>query len=134
MITLTPPNAFKRLVGPIFDIIAKCIEDDHFQVAERALFLWNNDYVVSMIAQNKETVLPIIFSALENNSRNHWNSAVHGLTCNVRKMFIDMDKGLWDRCLAEYEETMSGKQEKEANRLKSWERLEEQAKKNYNEG
>ena len=59
---------------------------------------------------------------------------MHGLTCNVRKMFIDMDKGLWDRCLAEYEETMSGKQEKEANRLKSWERLEEQAKKNYNEG
>ena len=84
-----------------------------------------------MIAQNRQTVLPIIFSALESNSRNHWNSAVHGLTCNVRKMFIDMDKALWDKCLEQYEQDMSAKQEKEANRLKAWERLEQEAKRNY---
>ena len=134
ILEFTQSTEFRKVMKTMFTVLGRCLRSSHFQVAERALFLWNNDYVVSMIAQNKETVLPIIFSALENNSRNHWNSAVHGLTCNVRKMFIDMDKGLWDRCLAEYEETMSGKQEKEANRLKSWERLEEQAKKNYNEG
>ena len=66
-------------------------------------------------------------------TRNHWNSAVHGLTCNVRKMFIDMDKALWDKCLSEYEETMAGQQDKEAQRLKSWERLEALAKQNYKE-
>jgi serine/threonine-protein phosphatase 2A regulatory subunit B' len=33
-------------------------------------------------------VLPIVFGALEENAANHWNPAVHGLTCNVRKMFM----------------------------------------------
>lgn len=32
-------------------------------------------------------VLPVVFGALEENANSHWNPAVHGLTCNVRKMF-----------------------------------------------
>jgi hypothetical protein len=35
-----------------------------------------------------QAVLPIVFGALEENAANHWNPAVHGLTCNVRKMFM----------------------------------------------
>ena len=56
-------------------------------LAERALFLWNNDYIVSLVAQNRHAVLPIVFAALDRNVQAHWNAAVHGLTCNVRKMF-----------------------------------------------
>ena len=133
ILEFTQSTEFRKVMKTMFTVLGRCLKSSHFQVAERALFLWNNDYVVSMIAQNKETVLPIIFSALESNSRNHWNSAVHGLTCNVRKMFIDMDKALWDKCLSEYEETMAGQQDKEAQRLKSWERLEALAKQNYKE-
>lgn len=48
------------------------------QVAERALFLWNNDYIVSLVAQNRSVVLPIVFGALDRNAHNHWNAAVHG--------------------------------------------------------
>jgi serine/threonine-protein phosphatase 2A regulatory subunit B' len=57
------------------------------QVAERSLFLWNNEYIVNMVAQYRSQVLPIVFGALEENAANHWNPAVHGLTCNVRRMF-----------------------------------------------
>merc|ERR1712216_38233 len=89
ILEFTQSTEFRKVMKTMFTVLGRCLKSSHFQVAERALFLWNNDYVVSMIAQNKETVLPIIFSALESNSRNHWNSAVHGLTCNVRKMFID---------------------------------------------
>ena len=49
------------------------------QVAERALFLWNNDYIVSLVAQNRAAILPLIFSPLERNARNHWNQ-VGGVT------------------------------------------------------
>ena len=131
ILEFTQSSEFQKVMKTMFSVLGRCLRSSHFQVAERALFLWNNDYVVSMIAQNRQTVLPIIFSALESNSRNHWNSAVHGLTCNVRKMFIDMDKALWDKCLADYEEVMSGKQEKEEKRRKAWERLEAEAKRNY---
>jgi hypothetical protein len=57
-------------------------------VAERSLFLWNHEYIITLVAQYRQAVLPIVFGALEENANNHWNPAVHGLTCNVRKMFM----------------------------------------------
>lgn len=74
------------------------------QVAERALFLWNNDHIVSLIAQNRVVIFPIIFEALERNIQSHWNQAVHGLTANVRKMFLDMDSELFEECQQQYME------------------------------
>ena len=48
------------------------------QVAERTLFLWNNDYIVKHINFNREKLFSIISGALYTNSKNHWNSTVHG--------------------------------------------------------
>ena len=49
----------------------------HPQVAERSLFLWNNEYIVQLVAQHRETVLPLVIGALEHNAKHHWNPAVH---------------------------------------------------------
>ncbi|CAA2960214.1 serine threonine phosphatase 2A 57 kDa regulatory subunit B beta isoform-like [Olea europaea subsp. europaea] len=35
------------------------------QVAERALFWWNNAHIVNLIAENRHVILPIIFDSLE---------------------------------------------------------------------
>ena len=43
-------------------------------------------------------MLPLVFEALYTNSRSHWNSTVHGLTCNVVKLFMEMDAKLFDEC------------------------------------
>lgn len=72
-------------------------------MAERSLFLWNNEYIVSLVAQQRQNILPVVFAALEQNARSHWNPAVHGLTCNVRKMFQDMDEQLWEHCRQQYQ-------------------------------
>ena len=74
------------------------------KVAERALFLWNNDHIVSLVNQNRVTILPIIFPAIEKNAKSHWNQAVHGLTLNARKMFSDMDQELFDECKRRFED------------------------------
>ncbi|GFS45724.1 protein phosphatase 2A regulatory B subunit family protein [Actinidia rufa] len=72
------------------------------QVAERALFLWNNEHIVNLIAQNRYVILPIIFEALQKNIHSHWNQAVSGLTVNVRKVFLDMDAELFEDCQRQY--------------------------------
>lgn len=74
------------------------------QVAERSLFLWNNDYIVTLVAQHRHVILPVVFNALESNARSHWNPAVHGLTSNVKKVFQDMDMVLWRECEAHYQQ------------------------------
>ena len=71
-------------------------------MAERSLFLWNNEYIVSLVAQHRQTILPLIFTALENNVA-HWNPAVTGLTNNVRKMFQEMDEELYEECKRQHD-------------------------------
>ena len=44
---------FARVVEPLFKQIARCLTSSHFQVAERSLFLWNNEYIVQQVAQHR---------------------------------------------------------------------------------
>ena len=43
------------------------------QVAERALYFWNNEYFCNLISDNVEVILPIMFQPLYENSKGHWN-------------------------------------------------------------
>ncbi|OAY66310.1 Serine/threonine protein phosphatase 2A 57 kDa regulatory subunit B' beta isoform, partial [Ananas comosus] len=120
----TQPAEFHKCMVPLFKQIARCLNSSHFQVAERALFLWNNDHIVSLIAQNRSVIFPIIFEALEKNIRSHWNQAVHGLTANVRKMFLDMDSELFEECQRQFLEKEAKAKEVEEQRELAWRRLE----------
>lgn len=120
----TQPAEFQRCMVPLFRQIGRCLNSSHFQVAERALFLWNNDHVVNLITQNQAIILPLIFTSLEKNTRNHWNQAVHSLTLNVRKMFMEMDQQLFQECKQRFEEDEAKEHLVQKRREVIWQRLE----------
>lgn len=120
----TQPAEFQRCMVPLFRQIGRCLNSSHFQVAERALFLWNNDHVVNLVTQNRAVILPLIFSAIEKNSRSHWNQAVHSLTLNARKMFLEMDQELFYECKSKFEEEEAQAQAVQERRERIWQRLE----------
>jgi len=123
---------FGKLAPSLFKRIATCVSSPHFQVAERALFLWNNEYIVSLIASHRKIVLPIVFEALYLNSRQHWNSTVHGLTCNVVKLFMEMDADLFDSTSRDYRELTEKREELTKRDEGRWQKLDEAAKSNSN--
>merc|ERR1712216_16507 len=127
VLELTQPQEFTKTMIPLFQQISRCINSSHFQVAERALFLWNNDYIVNLVAQNRHVLLPVCFGAFERNARSHWNAAVGGLTVNVRKMLMEMDQQLFEECQKKWEEEESTAEEVEANREQYWRKVEELA-------
>lgn len=96
-------------------------------MAERALFLWNNDHIENLIKQNRKVILPIIFPALERNSKNHWSQAVQSLTLNVRKIFLDTDPELFEECLIKFQEEEAREQETKMKHELIWKRLEDMA-------
>jgi serine/threonine-protein phosphatase 2A regulatory subunit B' len=96
----------------------------HLQVAERSLFLWNNEYIVNLVAQHRHQLLPIVLPALEENTSNHWNPAVHGLTVNVRKMFQELDEQLYEECKRKYEEERQQQQQQIETRDRKWQALQ----------
>ena len=97
------PVEFVKVMHPLFKQIGRCISSPHFQVrescchcllnfhvlhlvsflpcyprlilqvAERALYYWSNDYIMSLIGDNCETLFPIILPALYKHSKAHWN-------------------------------------------------------------
>jgi serine/threonine-protein phosphatase 2A regulatory subunit B' len=64
---------FKKVMIPMFHQLARCVSSPHFQVAERALYFWNNECVMSLVSENIQTILPIMLPCLHKNSKNHWN-------------------------------------------------------------
>ena len=43
------------------------------QVAERALYFWNNENVLALFEENSTVVMPILFDSLYGISKQHWN-------------------------------------------------------------
>lgn len=73
ILDVTDPKEFRKIQVALFMQLARCINSQHFQVAERALLYWNNEYVVNLMSDNLAIILPIVFPALYNNCRSHWN-------------------------------------------------------------
>lgn len=73
ILDIVDPQEFSKIQIPLFRQMARCISSLHFQVAERALHLWNNEYIVNLMAENVDTILPIVFPSLYRNSKSHWN-------------------------------------------------------------
>eukprot|EP00427_Karlodinium_veneficum_P041655 CAMPEP_0169265540 /NCGR_PEP_ID=MMETSP1016-20121227/45831_1 /TAXON_ID=342587 /ORGANISM="Karlodinium micrum, Strain CCMP2283" /LENGTH=392 /DNA_ID=CAMNT_0009349211 /DNA_START=194 /DNA_END=1372 /DNA_ORIENTATION=- len=121
---LTQPPEFHKMQVPLFRRIAQCITCPHFQVAERTLFLWNNDYIVKLINQNRQQLFPILIGALYNNSKQHWNSAVHGLTFNVLKLLMEADPQLFDECSAKHRQEQEESDRLIEQREMKWAKLE----------
>ncbi|KAL8508735.1 hypothetical protein ACS0TY_016092 [Phlomoides rotata] len=114
---------FQSCLVPLFTQIARSINSPHFQVAERALYLWNSDNFIGLISQNIDVILPIIYEALEKNVESHWNQAVQGLTFNVRTMFAEMYGELFAECGSKYAEAKAGSRAVEQRRQLMWQRL-----------
>ena len=73
------------------------------QVAERALYFWNNEYIVSLMSENVRQVLPIMFPALYR-TKQHWNKTIHGLIYNALKLFMEMNQKLFDELSSKYKD------------------------------
>lgn len=96
------PAEFQKVMGPLFRQLAKCVSSPHFQVAERALYYWNNEYIMTLMSDNVAAILPIMFPSLYRNAKTHWNKTIHGLIYNAQKLFMEMNQVLFDECVKNY--------------------------------
>lgn len=114
------PTQFTKIQEQLFKQIAKCVSSPHFQVsqahpflillihrsfeqvAERALYFWNNEYILSLIEENSAVIMPIMFPALYRISKEHWNQTIIALVFNVLKTFMEVNSKLFDELTASY--------------------------------
>uniref|UniRef100_A0A8C2HEG0 Serine/threonine protein phosphatase 2A regulatory subunit n=1 Tax=Cyprinus carpio TaxID=7962 RepID=A0A8C2HEG0_CYPCA len=119
------PTQFVKIQELLFKQIARCVSSPHFQVAERALYYWNNEYIMSLIEENSSVILPIMFASLYRISKEHWNPAISALIYNVLKAFMEMNSALFDELAANYKSDRQKERKKDKERDDLWRKLEE---------
>ncbi|KAH8758702.1 protein phosphatase 2A regulatory B subunit [Hyaloscypha finlandica] len=122
------PAEFAKVQEPLFHQLAKSVASPHFQVAERALYFWNNEYFCNLVSDNVEIILPIMFAPLYENSKGHWNRTIHGMVYNAMKLFMEINPQLFDDCSHDYTENQNNAEAREQARESKWKALAEQAK------
>ncbi|XP_048486298.1 serine/threonine-protein phosphatase 2A 56 kDa regulatory subunit gamma isoform isoform X1 [Plutella xylostella] len=127
VLDVVEPAEFQKVMQPLFRQLAQCVSSPHFQVAERALYYWNNEYIMSLISDNAAVILPIMFPALYRNTKSHWNKTIHGLVYNALKVFMEMNQKLFDECTQQYKQEKHKERERQHQREELWRRLEQQA-------
>jgi serine/threonine-protein phosphatase 2A regulatory subunit B' len=130
ILDIIEPTEFQKIEAPLFQQIARCVSSPHFQVAERALYYWNNEYIVNLIGENSQVILPIIFASLYRNSKTHWNRTIHGLVYNALKLFMEISPKLFDDCTNKYKQARQIERKKQKDRDDAWTRMEQLATSN----
>jgi len=128
------PAEFAKVQEPLFHQLAKSVASPHFQVAERALYFWNNEYFCNLVSDNVEIILPIMFAPLYENSKGHWNRTIHGMVYNAMKLFMEINPQLFDDCSHDYTEHQNNAEAREKAREDKWKALAEQAKRSKANG
>lgn len=124
-------NEFNKIMVPLFSQLARCINSQHFQVAERALYYWNNEYIVNLMGERIAVILPIVFPALYQNSKRHWNRTIHGMVYNALKLFMEINPEVFDEVQHSYRRQRKAEYERSCQRYDEWMVLREQALVNY---
>ncbi|KZT09424.1 protein phosphatase PP2A0 B subunit gamma isoform [Laetiporus sulphureus 93-53] len=124
------PAEFQKIQVPLFQQLARCINSQHFQVAERALMYWNNEYIVNLMSDNLSVILPIVFPALYTNSRSHWNRTIHAMVYNALKLFMEINPDLFDEAMQQYKQHKLEERQHAVERFDEWQKLREKALKN----
>jgi len=83
------------LIAPIFGQIARCIESPNYTVGERALTMWNSDFIRWLCAELRDRIFPIVAPSLLRNVGYHWSENVRSLSDDVQDVFKDIDPVLW---------------------------------------
>ncbi|KAK7731711.1 serine/threonine-protein phosphatase 2A 56 kDa regulatory subunit delta isoform [Cytospora paraplurivora] len=128
------PAEFAKVQEPLFHQLAKSVASPHFQVAERALYFWNNEYFCNLVSDNVEIILPIMFAPLYENSKGHWNRTIHGMVYNAMKLFMEINPQLFDDCSQEYTEQQNSAPAREKQRERKWAAIQEMAQQRKSNG
>ncbi|XP_039024514.1 serine/threonine protein phosphatase 2A 57 kDa regulatory subunit B' beta isoform-like [Hibiscus syriacus] len=123
------PDQYRTLAVPLCSRITRCLKSCNSQVAERALYVWNNEQFVKMASAAMEEVFPVVVQGMESNLKMHWSKSVKQLTENVKSMLEEMDPTLYEKCLREIDCRESEARREQIRRQQRWTEIEMAASK-----
>lgn len=132
ILDIIEPAEFQKIMVVLFRQITRCLRSNQFQVAERVLYFWNNEYILSLINDNVQTILPIVFPALHIDPNAHWNRTIHGLIYNALKLSTEMNQKLFHELVQQHNIQLKKAAVLQEDLDRKWQRIKEMADENAN--
>lgn len=120
----------------LFSHLARCVSSDHFQVAERALFLWNNQTLSAngcLSFAFADKALPLLYSSLSHNVEEelqtetatvHWNSTVATLSERVLTLYKQgLSESNYSALIDAAEQSTEARQKRAQARESKWKEI-----------
>lgn len=130
ILDIIEPSEFQKIMIALFRQMARCIQSYQFQVAERVLYFWNNEYILSLINDNVQTILPIVIPALHVDPKSHWNKTIHGLIYNALKLSTQMNQKLFHDLVQQRDLLKKNEALSLEDKDRKWRRIREMAEEN----
>ena len=127
ILELVSPDDLESVFHPLFRVISKCIGSQHFQVAERCLFLWNSDTLLTtgiLCRARSPQFLPLVWADLESAATSHWNPTVSSLAKNVIQHYEETEAELARKCSEDAAKAQAARKAEREERSKKWDELE----------
>lgn len=118
---------FQKFAVPLSRQLSRSLNSSHSQVAERALYIWNNERFIDLVSRHKEQIVPAVVSGVEKNLRDHWNKSIQEQSLYVKKILEELDPQLFDECMRKFEQEESKAQHVRRKRELIWKQLESMA-------
>ncbi|KAJ2718719.1 serine/threonine-protein phosphatase 2A 56 kDa regulatory subunit delta isoform [Coemansia sp. Benny D115] len=121
------PAQFSSICQPLFQQLVKCIVSPHFQIAERTLGMWRNNYFVNLITDNIQLILPIALSGIYRHSRSHWNRNIHNQVYQILRFFVNVNEELFEQCLSDFRRQRDNERKRSVKNSHWWTAVEKLA-------
>ncbi|KAK3129565.1 hypothetical protein QOZ80_6BG0481730 [Eleusine coracana subsp. coracana] len=102
VVELLDTDQFQSLAVPVCSRIARCVGSSSSQVAERALYVWNNERFLELASASPgvmEKILPAFVASVESNLEQHWSKCVQQVTASVKSLLQQVAPELYARCV-----------------------------------
>ncbi|ORX71361.1 protein phosphatase 2 regulatory subunit B, gamma isoform, isoform CRA_f [Linderina pennispora] len=117
------PTQFTKICQPMFQQLVRCIVSPHFQIAERTLGMWRNQYIVNLITDNNHLILPVTLAGIYQHSRSHWNRTIHNQVYQTLRFFVNVNEDVFDQCLSEFRKTRDQERKRRQQNSTRWSSL-----------
>ncbi|KAJ2743278.1 serine/threonine-protein phosphatase 2A 56 kDa regulatory subunit delta isoform, partial [Coemansia sp. BCRC 34301] len=118
------PAQFTKVCQPLFEQLIRCVVSPHFQIAERTLTMWRNNYFANLITDNIHLVLPIALSGIYRHSRSHWNRNIHNQVYQILRFFVAVNEELFEQCLADFRHQRDQERNRKRKAVNWWSNIE----------
>lgn len=99
----------------------------HYQAAERALLLLNNEIIQKLVRANLQKAFPIVVGGLINANRGanqHWNATVNTITMTVMRTYMEINREKFEQISQNNQGDENRKNHMKQKLTNNWEALE----------